>query len=67
MNLVFSQIRIYKGRILSFQIAYFVQNMSTKKGLSVYNLHFSVIHKGFISKCSSKIIKKVIGLIIYFE
>lgn len=41
--------------------------MSTKKGLSVYNLHFSVIHKGFISKCSSKIIKKVIGLIIYFE
>lgn len=38
-----------------------------KKGLRVYNLHFSVVLKGFIIKFSSKIIMKVIELIIYFE
>lgn len=41
--------------------------MSMKKGLRVYNLHFSVVLKGFINKCSSKIIMKVIELIIYFD
>lgn len=38
-----------------------------KKGLRVYNIHFSVVLKGFINKFSSKIIMKVIELIIYLN